>query len=277
MNTDAPGHVVPAEAGVSESSASAVSWGAIVGGGFAAAGLSLVLAAFGAGAGLSSISPWAGAASTTFKVSVGIYFIVTAVLASSVGGYLAGRLRTRWIGAHTREVFFRDTAHGFLTWAFATVLSLALLATPVAALVGGAATALSRTAGQTTGVLDTSIDELLRPAAGMSLNTADMVAWRAEVGRVFSSTFQSGQDFSAVDRAYLAQIVVARTGLDRAQAEQRVSTLVAQARQTADKVRKAAAQLSLWLAASLLAGALSASLAAIEGGALRDGTWHYKV
>jgi hypothetical protein len=264
--------------GLAEANVSAVSWGAIIAGGFAAAGLSLVLLAFGVGAGLSSVSPWStGATSTTFKISVGVYFVATAMMASSVGGYLAGRLRTRWAGAHTREVFFRDTAHGFLTWAFATVLSLTLLATPVASIVGGASGALARAAGQTTGVLDPSVDALLRPATGMNMNTADMVAWRADVGRVFSSTFQGSGAFSAADRAYLAQVVSATTGLDHEQAQARVSNVIEQALQTADKVRKAAAQMSLWLAAALLAGAFSASLAAIEGGALRDGTWHYKV
>jgi hypothetical protein len=40
-----------------------------------------------------------------------------------------------------------------------------------------------------------------------------------------------------------------------------------------DKSRKATAQFSLWLAASLLMGAFAASFAAVEGGQFRDGTW----
>ena len=107
---------------------SAVSWGAILAGGVAAASLTLILLAFGPGVGFSSISPWSTAATTTtFHIAAGLYFIVTAMIASGVGGYLAGRLRTRWTGAHSREVFFRDTAHGFLAWGFATLLSLSLI------------------------------------------------------------------------------------------------------------------------------------------------------
>jgi hypothetical protein len=261
-----------------ESSTSAVSWGAIIAGGVAAAALSLVLLAFGAGAGFSSIFPWSGAGlSTTFKVSVGIYLIVMAVMASSVGGYLAGRLRTRWVGAHTREVFFRDTAHGLLTWAFGTILWLALLASPASALLNGAATALSGHGDEAPGITDEYVDRLVRPSVSGNVSTADLVAWRGEVKRIFAMTIQNGTDLGSADRTYLAQIVSARTGLSTAEAQERVAATISDARTAADKVRKAAAQMSLWLAASMLAGALAASLAAIEGGGLRDGTWHYKV
>ena len=95
---------------------SGVSWPAITAGAVATAALSLLLLAFGAGIGLSSVSPWAGSgvSATTFKVGSGIYLVIVAVMASSIGGYLAARLRTKWTGLHTNEVYFRDTAHGLL-------------------------------------------------------------------------------------------------------------------------------------------------------------------
>lgn len=42
----------------------------------------------------------------------------------------------------------------------------------------------------------------------------------------------------------------------------------------ADQARKSAAKFSLWLAASMLAGALAAALAAVEGGNLRNREWY---
>src|SRR5437660_8965103 len=128
-------------AGALEENRSAVSWAAIAAGGVAAAALTLVLLAFGAGMGFSSISPWSnsGISSETFKVAAGIYLIVVAMLSSTIGGYVAGRLRTKWTGLHTDEVAFRDTAHGFLAWAFATVISAAALGGAATYLVGGAA------------------------------------------------------------------------------------------------------------------------------------------
>jgi hypothetical protein len=109
--------------------ASTVCWGAVIAGGVAAAAVTLVLLAFGVGVGFSVVSPWAdqGVSSTTFHIGAGIYLIVVAMLASTIGGYLAGRLRARWSTVHEHEIYFRDTAHGFLAWALATVLSATVM------------------------------------------------------------------------------------------------------------------------------------------------------
>ena len=73
-----------------------VSWAAIAAGAIAAAALTLVLLAFGAGMGFSAVSPWgySGVSASTFQIDTGIYLIVVAMLASTVGGFIAGRLRT---------------------------------------------------------------------------------------------------------------------------------------------------------------------------------------
>jgi hypothetical protein len=261
-----------------EAAKSAVSWGAILAGGVAAAALTLILLALGSGVGFSSVSPWTTSSGwTTFHIAAGLYFIVTAMIASSVGGYLAGRLRTRWTGAHTREVFFRDTAHGFLAWAVATLLSAGALSSAAGILVGGASSAITHVAGQSPGLLDGYVDSLVRADPAVNAPTGDMSAARADAGRIFAAAFQNGGDFQPLDRAYLAQLVAVRTGITQVQAEERVTATIDRARAAVDRARKAAAQLSLWLTASLLVGAFAASLAAIEGGGLRDGTWKYKV
>ena len=133
---------------------SAVAWGAILAGAAAAAALSLILLILGTGLGLSAMSPWAqaGATAVTLGVSTIAWITLTQLLASGMGGYLAGRLRTKWVAVHTDEVFFRDTAHGFLAWAVASLTTAALLTSTIgtivssgvqagASVVGGAATA----------------------------------------------------------------------------------------------------------------------------------------
>jgi hypothetical protein len=267
------------ETGVTEDAAvSAVSWPAILAGGAAAAAISLILLAFGAGVGFSVISPWSSVASSTaFHVSTGLYLIVMAMMASSIGGYLAGRLRTRWRGAHTREVFFRDTAHGLLAWAFATLLSAAALGSAANTIVGGTTASLSRLSGQQTNLLSGTVDALLRGDPAVARDGSASTASRNEVTQIFASSLQSGGDFSTADRAYVARVVSERAGISEAAAEQRVTAAIEQAKVVVDRARKAAAQLALWLTASLLVGAFSASLAAIEGGGLRDGTWRYQV
>ena len=125
----------------------AVSWPAVAAGAVAAAALTLVLLAFGAGMGFSTVSVWgnSGISASTFQISTGLYLIVVAMLASAVGGYVAGRLRTRWVGVHTHEVFFRDTAHGFLAWGFATVIGAAFLAAPASNIAVGGSSGLAST------------------------------------------------------------------------------------------------------------------------------------
>ena len=259
---------------------SAINWAAVAAGAFAAAALTLILMAFGAGMGFSAVSPWAnsGVSATTFSLGTGLYLIVTAMLSSTVGGYLAGRLRTRWTAVHTDEVFFRDTAHGFMAWACATVLSAALLGAAGTAIVSGASAGLSQRNNNDGGPAAIYVDRLFRPApaaanaaaAPATNQPAADPATRAEVARLLVASARSGTDVSAADRAYLVQIVSARAGLAQPDADKRVNEVLAQAKSDLDKARSAAAKLALWLTAALFAGALAASLAAIEGGQLRD-------
>ena len=255
----------------------AINWAAVAAGAFANAALTLLLLAFGAGMGFSAISPWsdAGVSMTTFSIGTGLWLIVMAMLASTVGGYLAGRLRTAWSGVHSDEVFFRDTAHGFMSWACAAVLSAALLGAAGTAVVSGATAWLSQRGADEGGPAAIYVDGLFRPAAGAptapaaSQATTDPAA-RAEVNRLLLKSFRDRADLTTPDRAYLTQVVSARTGLPPPEAEKRVNDVLTQAKSDLDKARSAAAKFSLWLCAALFAGALAASLAAIEGGQLRD-------
>src|SRR5271154_1653671 len=148
----------------------AVSWAAVAAGAVAAAALALLLIAFGAGLGLSAASPWSdtGVSASTFKAGTGIYLVIVAVMSSAVGGYLAARLRTKWVGVHTHEAFFRDTAHGFLAWAFATLLSASALSSATAYLANGSAAGLGGAVSQATRSVnpaDIYVDKLFRVGA----------------------------------------------------------------------------------------------------------------
>jgi hypothetical protein len=267
---------------------SAVSWGAIAAGAVGAAALMLVLIAFGAGLGLSAVSPWSdsGVSASTFRTGTGIYLVIVAVMSSAVGGYLAARLRSKWAGLHTQEVFFRDTAHGFIAWAFATLLSAGVMSSAAAYLANGTAAGLGGAASQATRSVnpaDVYVDKLFRPNAAAQPSSASDAAnatrnqSRAEVLRLWAASFYDNQDLSAADKTYVAQVVAARTGMSQADAEKRVNDVVAEAKTAADDARKAAAKLSFWLTAAMLFGAFAASLAAVEGGSLRDGTWNDRV
>jgi hypothetical protein len=286
----------------------AISWRAVIAGAAAAMALTLVLLAIGSAVGFSSVSPWAnaGVSATTFHIGSGIYLVVTAMLSSTVGGYIAGRLRSKWTGVHNYEVQFRDTAHGFLAWAVATILGAAFLATASTFIAGGVATGASggASAGAASGAQRDNasaytVGQLFRPVAGAPagsaaaapsagttaapVEAANSGASNARGGGapnanrqavvVLTHSAANGGTLSGPDRTYLAQLVAAQTGASQADAEKRVDEVMTQAKADADKARKAAAALSIWLAISMLAGAFSASLAAIEGGQLRDRRW----
>ena len=218
-----------------------------------------------------------GVSATTFKIGTGLYLIVIAMMASSVGGYLAGRLRSGWTGVHGDEVYFRDTAHGLVAWALASVLGAAVLAAPATSLIGGTAAGAAQGAvtsvAQSSGPMDGYVDTLLRadPAASAAANNQSDS--RGEVVRLFTRSFRNGGDLKANDREYVSKVVATRTGLNQADAEKRVNDVITQVKADADAARKATAALAYWLTASLLLGAFCASLAATEGGGLRDGTW----
>jgi len=262
---------------VVEPSVAGVSWAAVVAGAVTSCALTLLLLAFGAGVGFSVVSPWnnSGVSATTFEIGTGLYFVVMAMISSALGGYLAGRLRNRWIGVPTTEVHFRDTAHGFLAWALASVLGAILLASPATSLLGGATSGAVQAASssQATGPMDGYVDTLLRPANPTAENTGNSANTRQELARLFTADFRHGAQPSAADRSYVAKVVAARTGLSQADADKRVSDVIAQAKADLDTARKAAEHLAIWLTLSLFIGAFSAALAATEGGGLRDGTW----
>jgi hypothetical protein len=190
-------------------------------------------------------------------------------------------LRSRWIGVHSDEVYFRDTAHGFIAWAFATVLGAVLLASPASNLLGGTAAGVTQgavsSASQAAGPMDGYVDTLLRSdaptAQNSGQNSGNASDSRGEMARLFVSSFRNGGDLKPADRQYVSKVVAARTGLSQADADKRLNDVVTQAKADMDTARKAAAQLAFWLTASLLIGAFCASLAATEGGGLRDGTW----
>jgi hypothetical protein len=262
---------------VVEPAVSGVSWPAVLAGAAASCALTLLLLSFGAGMGFAVVSPWAGSgvSSTTFEIATGLYFVVMAMISSAVGGYLAGRLRTKWSGIHTTEVQFRDTAHGFLAWAVASVVGAVLLASPASSLLGGAASGASAAAANSaqSSPMDPYVDTLLRPDNPSAQGQQNSAETHSGMVRLFTTSFRNGGDLNQADRAYVVKVVSARTGLSPADADKRVTDVTNQVKADLDNARKTAMQLAIWLTLSLFIGAFSAAAAAMEGGGLRDGTW----
>ena len=244
-------------------SASAVSWGAVVAGAAAAAALSLILLMLGVGLGLSSVSPWthAGVSATTLGASTIVWLTITQLLASAMGGYLAGRLRTRWTDALADEVYFRDTAHGFLAWAVSSLATAALLTSVIGSIVSGgvqagatvasgaavaATTAATGMQGDEEGSMAYFVDVLFRRDASTSANRAASAA-APTVAPVDAAINDLGNDRDALeigrilmfsnlseplpedDVRHVGQLVAQRTGLSQQDAQKRVTDTYARA------------------------------------------------
>jgi hypothetical protein len=252
---------------------SGVSWSAVIGGAFVTAALSLIMLALGAGFGLSVVSPWSnlGASASEFGTVAIVWLILTQVVASSLGGYLTGRLRTRWQSLHGDEVHFRDTANGFHAWAVALIVTVAFLASTATVMAGGSAREVgpSRAAeGDDLAGTAYFVDRLFRSDhSGAATDASASV--RAEAGRILTRSV-SQKEASGTDTSYLAQLVGAKTGLNQTEAERRVSETLAEARQMVDRLRSVAARILLWTFLALLIGAFCASYAATVGGRQRD-------
>jgi len=264
-----------ASTGTAESFDSGVSWGAVLAGAAASLALTLLLLSFGSGMGFAVVSPWGGSrvSSTSFEIGTGLYFIVMAMISSALGGYLAGRLRSKWVGLHTTEVQFRDTAHGFLAWAAASVIGAVLLATPATSILGGALSGATQGAANAAqgSPMSGYADALLR-----SDNRTDQQSLgdtRGEVVRLLTTSFRERNDVNPGDRDYLVKLVASRTGLSQPDAEKRVNDVITKAKADLDNARKVAMHTAIWLTLSLFIGAFCAALAAMEGGGTRDGTW----
>ena len=171
---------------------------------------------------------------------------------------------------------FRDTAHGFLAWAVASVIGAVLLASPASSLIGNALGGATQAAvsSMNAGPVESYVDALLR--SDNPSGQAQQSDPRPELVRLLTADFRAGGDLNPTDKTYVAKLVSARTGLSQPDAEKRVSDVVAQAKSDLDNTRKVAMQTAIWLTLSLFIGAFSATLAAMEGGGLRDGTWGKK-
>ncbi|MRS13437.1 hypothetical protein GJV06_00790 [Enterobacteriaceae bacterium RIT691] len=291
---------------------SAVSWGAVFAGAVAAASLALILLILGAGLGLTTVSPWEhhGLSAGTVGIAAIAWLTFTQIVASGMGGYLSGRLRTKWVDVHTDEVYFRDTAHGLLSWSVALLVSAVLLTATVGSIIGGSAKVVGSvaggaavaTAGAATGMASGQgssmgyfVHSLFRTSAPAAGNTAtpdpltstasvqhkDVTPSQlAEVTGIFANSISTGA-LPQEDVQYVAQLISQTTGMSQQDAQARVQATYdkaqaklkvakVKAQQAADAARKASSYLSLWTFISLLIGAFVASLCATFGGRQRD-------
>jgi hypothetical protein len=282
MDAQYPAPLTAAADQMVEGSKSAVSLAAIFAGTAVAISTSLALLPLGSGLGFASLIPSARSAASpaALAATAAVWLMVVQWLSAASGGYVTGRLRTRWVGTHTHEVFFRDTAHGFVTWAVATAVVALFATSAVSSLLGGGIHAASSVAqgaasnARIGAIAPYDVDTLFRPTSG-DANSSSTDA-RSEATRILANGLSTG-GVPEADRTYLASLIAARTGISQFDAQKRVDNAVARvkeaemkARQEAETARKTAATSSLLTTLAMMIGAFVACAAAALGGHERD-------
>jgi hypothetical protein len=266
---------------------SPLSWSAAIAGALAAIAVTFLIVALGSGIGLSFASPYSGPSAKTMTIAAAVWLLMAETMGFATGGYLAGRLRSPAYDGVIGETTFRDAAQGLLVWAIG-VVAMATLAGLLGLFAAGATAAGGNQAtASTTGATDYFVDLLFRPApstatAAGQRPAADTVGIaaagtqpalsneaRAEITRMLARSVSQAR-IEDSDRAYLAQVVAARTGLSPEEAQRRVSDVEAKARDAADTAAKAVAYVSFWTFMALLFGGAAATLGGMLGGQLRD-------
>jgi len=264
-----------------------VDWPAIIAGVILASAISLVLLTFGSAIGLSFIN-FRSAENVMplwIAIAAALWLLWVQVSSFMAGAYLTGRLRRRHGDASEHESDVRDGAHGLLVWGGALVIG-AIIATSG---IGAAANAIGSAAATATeaasNVADDAsldpnayfVDTLFRTAPGTTPAVAgtDTTAIRGEAGRILLQGAVDG--VGDADRAYLAQLVAANTGLNDEEATARVNEVMtaveqakAEAVAAAEDARKMGVLAAFLTAASLLVSAAAAFWAAQKGGNHRD-------
>lgn len=282
-----------------------ISWGAVIGGALATIAMSIVLVALASGLGLTSFSVHGGNASgTTYAISTALALIVIQWLSAALGGYIAGRTRARWSGLHTHESGFRDTVHGFLAWALATLLTVGVLAMAGAGALGNAAHGVAMLGAGAAGGAGMAAheagmparpgggdpmalfsDRLFRsegpaPAAAATTGTTTGTTvtgpipttvtinatpeMRAEAGRLLMTRFIDGKVADA-DQAYLVAQVARVTGLSAEESQKRVADVESAIDEAAAKAKAAAEQARKAAAAGAFFTAFSLMIGAFIG------------
>jgi hypothetical protein len=250
------------------------SWSLAIAGGVAATAVTFFLLMLGSGFGLLLVNPvtHSGPSLPAFLTGGAIYFFIAQAFGFAVGGHLSGRLLGPVVETQMQEDF-RAGAHGLVAWAVTILATLAVIALAglTAANTGATTAALygstmpHATNGAPAAYL---VDNLFRPhdSAALFRSNVDAEA-RAEAGRILEAGLARGIQMTPDDRVRLIGLTSAEAGISRSEAAARVDRMQAdvqaKARHDTDIARKAASYASLWIAFSLLFGAIVAVVSAI--------------
>ena len=244
-----------------------VSWGAIFAGVVVALFVQVLLTMLGAGIGIATLDPATGdnPDATTFSIVAAIWWVVSGIIASFAGGYVAARMSGRTLPT-------TGALHGLTTWAFTTLLVLYLLTTTVGGIIGGAVSGvasmvggLGQAAAEVAGPalaeanpLD-AIDDQIR-ATGNDPEAQTLAAINAMRAVVMADAATADQA-----RQEAAQALATARGIPIDQAAQQVAAMETQFRESVAEAQQTAAEVADTAASVAATGAIMAFVALVLG------------
>ena len=266
-----------------------VAWGAIFAGAVIALVAQVILNMVGLGIGLSTVDPAGNGTPTAGSLSsgAGIWFVISGILASAAGGWLAGRMSGK--PAASTAGF-----HGLVAWAVSTLVVIYLLSSAVSGVASGAFNAVTSTLGGAGSLIGGSVKTAAQAAApslpGMdnpfsniegqvransgndpqALKDAAVTAVRAAVtGDASQQADAQEKAAQALAKAQSIPIEQARTQVQQYVQQYKDATAKAkeQAKQAADTTARITSQGALYGALALILGGLAAFFAG-RGGAV---------
>jgi hypothetical protein len=249
------------------------SWGLAIAGGVIATAVTFFLLSLGAGFGLLLVNPvtHTGPSVPTFLTGGAIYFMAAQAFGFAVGGHLAGRLLGPLVETQIQEDF-RAVAHGLVAWAVAVLATLTMVAFTGMAATSTGATVAALYGASATKTADASpssylADVLFRPDPGTAASATANVEAKAEAVRILDAGLARGEQLDASDRTRLGVLVASQAGIAPDAALQRIdamqTSVQAKTAEALNVARKTASYTSLWIAFSLLFGAIVAMVAAM--------------
>jgi hypothetical protein len=244
-----------------------IHWGPGIVGAIVAAAMSFVLMGFASAVGLMVASPSPTWRDTSVWLTIlsGFWIVLVTVSSFAVGGYLAGRVRSKWAAA-LDEIEFRDGTHGLIAWAIGVMLGAVLLSLTASTFAASGPASPPRDTADAPAFLAFELDRLFRSERRVEPVAPEV---RSEAGRILMRSL-GRTELPIEDRAQLTHLTSAASNLAPPDAERRVMQVIADARNAASQARRSAIILAFCLSAGLAAGAAAAWVAAGVGGKHRD-------
>jgi len=250
-----------------------ISWGAVFAGVAVALVVQLLLNLLGAGIGAAVIDPGTSdnPSATTLSVSTAVWFVVSGLIASFIGGFVASRLS----GRPSRST---GSLHGLTSWAVTTLVVVYLLTTSVGALVGGVFSGLGglvSSAGSTVATAATTAAPAFAtatdPMAGIEQSIRDTsggndpAALRDAAVASVRAAIMGDQAKADEARNRAADAIAKAQNIPVDQAKQQVAQYEQQYKDAVEKAKQQATEAAEATATAFSAGAILAFIALAIG------------